>query len=168
MSAVPPQVPQEHAPRWTMNVTCKDGGRVSFDVAVLVDDVARLELAKALIAVANGLLEQPMAILPTVQVAQRAHRHAVTTRDYPAKYLHPSKVLLCAACEDLYSHMLEGGPGALVELPVGMAAPCTFHLDPSQAPVSFEDAAKMIPAGTEVIEGSGEALLHPGDARDLD
>jgi len=78
-----------------------------------------------------------------VQVLQRVQEIA---RDYPAAFwANPdseSPIYLCAACQDVYDVVLKD---KITRIPKNIPGPipCTFHFDPSLAPMPYEEALEI-------------------------
>ena len=129
------------APRvlFRFDLTVTEQGTV-YNVANEMPGLSKYGLARILaLTAANLFKDADQSIMTTEQQAQVQHAQDVV-RDYPARTWFPQAgVALCVACEDLYADLIEG---IGVAMPPGAPQPCTFHLDPSKAPMSFEEASK--------------------------
>jgi hypothetical protein len=121
------------------------------------------DIAHGVIRWAAMLLGQPNRTIPT-QAQLEAMRREVAIRDaYPAvrwaRLRDGTPVFLCPACVDVYADRVHD----LDVIPPILTGPhaCTFHLDPSRAPMSYEEAAaraNMRDAGEDSNEDSNISI----------
>lgn len=143
--AIPDAVPDA---RFRIAIDVGADKRGSTALAIHANDVCAGEIVQHLIDLAAkiGAQGHDKRIMSMAEVRAQQHVAAIV-RDYPAQAYHPTaQVFLCVACCDLYGHMLEGGAALLQPTTHGIGSvPCTFHLNPTLAPCTLEEAARQVP-----------------------